>query len=195
MPSYGLIVEGDGDLHVFENLIRKVNSPDAAVYSFPCGGVTRLMKAFPALLRRFEYIHDGGPVDGALVIRDSDNRPVEQVLNQMAEKLHNKNYTFPRGVELCCVHRKLDTWLLADETAINAVSQLRGGKPVSRVNETLEDIVRPKELLQKKLSEAKLNYSPAVLGEIASRIDLEQLAYRVRSFDRFRQSVLRIWNR
>ena len=195
MPSYGLIVEGDGDLCVFEHLIRKVNSPGAAIYPLQCGGVNRLMKVFPALLKRFEYSHEGGPVDGALVIRDSDNKPIDEVLKQMAEKLENRNYKFPRGVELCCVHRKLDTWLLADESAINAVSQSRGGKTIARINETLEDIVRPKERLQKVLSEAKLNYSPAVLGEIAAQIDLQQLAYRVRSFERFRQSVLKIWIR
>lgn len=193
MPSYGLIVEGDTDKSVFENLVRKINSLDAEIYSFPCGGVSYLMREFPALLRRFEHIHLGGPVDGALVIRDADNKPIDQLRARMAEKLRNRTYNFPRGIELCCVNRKLDTWLLADESAINIVSEKRGGKQISRVNDTLEDIVSPKERLQKLLSDAKLNYSPAVLGEIAYHMDLKQLEYRVRSFQDFKQSVLRIW--
>lgn len=195
MPSYGLIVEGEGDQHVFENLIKKVNSPDSAIYPLPCGGVGRLMKEFPALLKRFEYIHNLGPVDGALVIRDADNKSTEKVLAQMREKLQNKTYKFPHGVELCCVNRKVDTWLLADETAINEVSRLRGGKPVQRINQDLEDIVHPKELLQKILSAAKLKYSPAVLGEIAACVRLEQLETRVPSFKHFKRSVLRVWGK
>ena len=188
-------MEGDGDRQVFESLIRKINSPEAAVYPLVCGGVSRLMKEFPALLKRFEYIHEGGPVDGAIVIRDSDGKPIDEVLARMGDKLRNRIYRFPRGVELCCVNREMDTWLLADEAAINVVSQARGGKRVSRVNGTLEDIVRPKERLQKVLSDAKLNYSPALLAEIASHIDLQQLEERVHSFDGFRQSVVRLWVR
>jgi hypothetical protein len=193
LPSYGLIVEGDADRQVFEHLVRKVNSPDAPIYPLVCGGVNRLMREFPALLQTFEYAHNGGPVDGALVIRDCDNKPGNIVLTQMREKLGARIYNFPRGVELCAVNKKLDSWLLADEGAINQVSRARRGKAITRVNETIEDITHPKERLQKKLSEAKLIYTSAVLGEIAAAINLEQLEYRVPSFASFKESVLKIY--
>ena len=193
MPSYGLIVEGEADQRVFEHLIRKVNSPDAAVYPLSCGGVERLMKEFPDLLRRFEYAHDSGPVDGALVIRDCDNKSALDVLEQMKKRLGNRTFRFPRGVELCAISRKLDSWLLADENAINAVSLSRRGKRIARVNEVIEDIAWPKEHLQRLLSEAKLNYTSVVLGEIAAEISLKQLEYRVPSFVSFKRSVLRIY--
>lgn len=193
MPSYGLIVEGDADGQVFQHLVRKVNSPSASIYCLVCGGVERLMREFPVLLRTFEYAHNGGPVDGALVIRDCDRKSPATVLAQMRERLGSRTYVFPRGVELCAVNKKLDSWLLADERAINEVSRTRGGKTIARVNETIEDIAWPKELLQKKLNEAKLIYTAAVLGEIAAVIDLDQLEYRVPSFVAFRENVLRIY--
>ena len=193
MPSYGLVVEGDGDAQVFQHLVRKVNSPDASIYCRVCGGVDRLMREFPALLQTFEYAHNSGPVDGALVIRDCDYKAAPAVLQQLKDKLGRRSYSFRRGVEFCAVKRKLDSWLLADETAINRVSHLRGGRVISRVNETIEDITHPKERLQKLLSQAKLNYTAAVLGEIAAEIDLAQLEYRVPSFLAFKEVVLKIY--
>jgi hypothetical protein len=186
-------VEGDADKEAFQHLIRKANSPDASIYSLSCGGVERLMKEFPDLLRIFEYAHNGGPVDGALVIRDSDNKSVVDVLNRMKEKLGNRTFRFARGVEFCVIRRKLDSWLLADENAINTVSQSRRGRTTARVNETIEEITHPKERLQRLLSEAKLNYTSAVLGEIAAAMNLKQLEYRVPSFVAFKQSVLKIY--
>lgn len=195
MPSYGLIVEGDSDQHIFEKLIRRINSPDAVIYTRPCGGVGRLMKDFPSLLKSFRHIHGGGPVDGALVIRDTDNKSAEDVFAKMKDRLRNRTFNFPRGVELCPIRRTVDTWILADERAIDIVSQSRGGRQIARINEILEDIAQPKERLQRTLNDAKLNYSPAVLGEIASNINLEQLEGRAPSFKVFKQSVLRIWGK
>ena len=188
MPSYGLIVEGDTDSQVFQHLIKKVNSPDASIYPLTCGGVGKLVQKFPDWLNAFERVHDGGPVDGALVIRDCDNKTPTMVLRQMKEKLGRKTYRFP--VEFCAVRRKLDSWLLADENAINKVSR---GKVVARVNEAIEDINDPKERLQEILNEVKLKYTAAVLGEIAAVIELEELERRVPSFKSFKESVLNIY--
>jgi len=193
LPSYGIVVEGESDEQVFQHLIRKVNSPEASIYCRVCGGVERLMKEFPGLLQTFEYAHNGGPVDGALVIRDCDNKSVADVLDRMKEKLGNRTYRFPHGVEFCAIKRKLDSWLLADEHAINAVCQSRRVRAIPRVNETIEEITHPKERLQKLLSEAKLNYTSAVLGEIAAEVNIEQLEYRVPSFIPFKQSILKIY--
>jgi hypothetical protein len=193
LPSYGLIVEGEADKNVFDQLIRKVNSPDASIYPLTCGGVGRFMKMFPDLLLSFKYMHNGGSVDGALVIRDCDNKSAQDVLSRMQEKLGNRTYNFPRGIEFCVVNRNLDSWLLADERAINEVSRARQGRPVARVNETIEEITHPKERLQGILNEAKLVYTPAVLGEIAAAINLQDLEYRVPSFVSFKESVLRIY--
>lgn len=193
MPSYGLIVEGEADKNVFDQLIRKVNSPDASIYPLTCGGVGRFMKIFPDLLLSFKYVHNGGGVDGALVIRDCDNKLAQDVLSRMQEKLGNRIYNFPRGIEFCVVKKNLDSWLLADENAINHVSRLRRGEPVARINATIEDIPNPKQQLQKILSEANLNYTPVVLGEIAAAINLQELEYRVPSFVTFKESVLRIY--
>src|SRR5205814_987703 len=124
-------------------LLPMVNSPDATIYSLACGGIKELIKQFPALLKRFEYIHNGNPVDRALVIADCDNKSIDEVFAQLQSRLGNRTYNFPQGVRFCVVRRKLDTWLLADENAINAVREGKG-KQIPRVNEILEDMMHPK---------------------------------------------------
>jgi hypothetical protein len=156
------------------------------------------MKEFPTLLQTFEYAHNGGPVDGALVIRDCDNKAAADVLNQMKERLGRKTYNFPRGVELCVVKKQLDSWLLADANAINIVSGSRRmgnsrHRTVARINETIEEITHPKDRLQRILSDVKLIYTSAVLGEIAAAIDLRELEDRIPSFMSFKESVLKIY--
>ena len=196
MPSYGIIVEGEGDSEVFQRLIKRVNSPDAHIYPLVCGGVGGLMSEFPKLLRTLEHLHNGGPVDGALVIRDADNRPVQDVWNRMKEILGNRTYHFPHGLELCVVRRNMDAWLLADENAINTVRSSRHptrGRDIARVNDAIEDIPNSKDRLRQLLTQAGLIYTPAVLGEIAAAIDVERLEGRVPSFRAFRESVLRIY--
>jgi len=189
LPSYGLVVEGEGDQRVYENLVPRIDSPDATVYCRSCGGVGRLMREFSALLKTFEYVHEGAPVDLAIVIRDTDMKPPALVMQKMREQLRNRRYPFP--IELCVVVRKLDTWLLADETAINAVARLRDGKVVARINEDVETIVDPKTRLQRTLTAAGLPYNPRVLEEIAQNANLQTLQYRSASFRQFEASVLR----
>ena len=190
LPSYGLIVEGDSDEGVFSQLIRRVNSPEASIYPLRCGGVGTLMKEFPVLLKRFEFAHHGGPVTAALVIRDGDGKATEEVLHQMREKLGNRTYRFDR-LELCVIQRNTDTWLLADHNAVNTVARSRNGRNVAEVNGTLEDIEDPKSRMRALLTAAKLNYTPAVLTEIAGRINLDTLTYRLRSYQPFQEAVLR----
>jgi len=188
LPSYGLIVEGDGDAEVFQKLLPMVNSPDAAVYPLICGGIKQLMKQFPELLRRFEYVHNGEPVDRALVIADCDNKSIHDVLSELQSRLGNRTYKFTQGLRFVVVRRKLDTWLLADEKAINAARQGRG-QQIQRVNDVLEDLMHPKERLQRIMSAAKLIYTPATLGRIAENIDVAVLTDRVPSFRSFHIAV------
>lgn len=147
------------------------------------------MREFPALLKTFEYAHEGGPVDMAIVIRDTDMKDPNLVLQKMHEQLGGRRYSFP--IELCIVIRKLDTWLLADERAISAVAKSRGGKVVARINEDLEMMIDPKTRLQRTLTAAGLPYNPRVLEEIAQQADLKTLQYRLNSFRQFEAALLR----
>ena len=187
MPSFGLIVEGPGDVEAFSKLVPRTDTPGSAIHALDCGGKSKLMSIFPVLLDQFRHCHNGGPVDKALIIRDSDRRAMDDVLAEMERRLGNRTYPFP--VELCVVRRCLDTWLLADHNAVSTVALRRGGRAVAPVNGDLEEIQNAKERFMKMLSEGRLPYTPAVLGEIAEVVDLATLRYRLRSFTNFENMV------
>lgn len=189
IPSYGLIVEGPYDQAFYQALIPRISN--ATVHAtLVCGGIANLMKRFPALLRGLEYRRHGQPVDKALVIRDSKGADAETPRAQMQNKIKGRAYSFPRGVQLCVVCREMETWLLADIEAINAVARDRGGRDVSAVVGGLEEIEDPKRCLRSFLSQARILYTAPVCAEIASRARLETLEYGCPSFRRFRQQVI-----
>src|SRR5260370_28559606 len=128
------------------------------------------MRNFPILLKPLESIEDGNPVDKALVIRDSGNRPCAEVEKDMRARIAGRTYRFPHGVEVCAVRQETETWLMADERAISTVA---GGRTVGVVNGNLEDILDAKGRLKTILSRAKLDYLPQVLGTIADHADLD----------------------
>jgi hypothetical protein len=147
------------------------------------------MKNFPAFLRDFEHALLGQAVEKAFVIRDSDGGDPRTVQSIMARKIDGRAFPFARGVQLCVVRRTPETWLLADSAAINSVAVEEGGRNTPEVNGTLEDIVDPKERLQKHLSGGRLAYLPTICGKIASRINLDTLRYRCPSFRIFEQKI------
>src|ERR1700704_6394541 len=120
--SYGIIVEGDYDSVVFDAFIRRLTSPDIYIKPLICRGKATLMKEFPALLRAFEHVVEGNPVDMAIVIRDADGKNPEEIEAQMRAKLQGRQYPFRLNVRLHAVRYAMDAWLLADVHAINTAS-------------------------------------------------------------------------
>lgn len=185
VPSYGLIVEGIYDTPVYRTLTHRLDSPDARFFTLECGGVGNLMKQFPGLLKSLEFIDEGNPVDRALVIRDCGNRLAADVEADMRARIAGIQYRFPRGVDVCAVRQETETWLLADERAISTAS----GRIVGTVNGNLEEIVDPKERLQRILSKVKLDYLPSTLAVIAGYADVEIMRYRLPAFRSFEQKI------
>jgi hypothetical protein len=188
--SYGVIVEGPYDASVYPEFIRKIVTQDVEVVVRPCGGVSRLMARFPGFLREFEFVRQGGPVDKAIVIRDWNTPDLLNCEDELRQKVRNRALAFPRGAQFCCIRQEMESWLLADELAINAVAMQRGGLVVARVDGEIEEIQDPKGRLVGLLSQAKLPYTAAVCGEIARRADIERLKYRCPSFRSFVTKVL-----
>lgn len=183
MPSYGLIVEGPYDTPVFKSLILKLNEPDAEFFPIEAGGRSRLVRRLPAYLKALETAFMGQPPDRSFVVQDSNGRQVADVIAQMRASIGNRTFGFP--YELCVATRETETWLLSDETAISAIALGRNGRRIGYIPGDLENLIQPKEELISVLSRARLEYTPAVLGEIASAADLETLRYRCRSFRDF----------
>jgi len=188
--SYGIVVEGPYDVPVYEELIRKICPDPTEIIPRLGGSVPGFMDRFPKVLRDLEHIRAGRPVDKALVIRDAGGKDPSIVQQQMAERIRDRIYSFPRGVQLIVVRRAMETWLLADEEAVSIIALSRHGRRVSRIQDALEDIVDPKERLRRWLSEARLPYDPQVSREITQQVRLETLQYRCPSFRTFERKVI-----
>jgi hypothetical protein len=191
MKTYGVIVEGDYDAGVFEELIRKI-CPDAHdIKVRVAGGCAQLMNTFPSLLRSLEHVSDqGGPVEKALVIRDADCRDTAATEAKMRETVARRRFSFPAGVGLHAVKQEMETWLLADPEAINSVAASRGGRATPRVPGPLEELQDPKQKLLNVLNRSGLDHTAQVCREIAREIDLTTLRIRCPSFADFEQKVL-----
>lgn len=188
--SYGIVVEGVYDVPVYEELIRKISSPDAVIISRDTGGVERLKKLFPVLLKDFEHVRSGRPVDKPLIIRDSGGRNPRDLERELRDRIRGWQFSFPTEIQFHIVHRAMETWLLADTAALNYVAVSRRGRQVPAVQGALEDIVDPKTRLKRLLSVAGLPYDPEVCRQIAKQAALGALRNRCPSFSTFEQKII-----
>jgi hypothetical protein len=163
-PGYGLIVESPYDEGVFPEFVRKTVSRQVTVKVIPCGGVNRLMCKFPGYLSALEVGAHGRPVDKAIVIRDCGNRDSHSLEHEMAVKIQSRQYAFSHSVQFFAVRQAMETWLLADDSAISSVARERDGREVRPVQEQLEEIQDPKGTLRRLLSQARLPYDAEVCG-------------------------------
>ena len=185
MPTFGLVVEGEYDKVALTELIRKCVGAPTEVVPRLCGG--SIMNKFPGMLEEFRRFKQGTHVDKALVVRDANGKDPEEVVLRMEGKISNRHYPFP--VRFMAIVRELETWLLADNQAISQVTQQYSGRTVAAVNETLEDIVAPKERLKSLLAKADVPYTDEVARKIAAAVDIERLTYRCPGFRRFQVAV------
>ncbi len=188
MPTFGLVVEGTYDEAVLKELVRKSVAGDIEVLARPCGPKGSLMNTFPGLLEEFRRAKQGEHVDKAIVIRDANGKDPGELIQEMQGKISNRNYLFP--VRLVVIFRELETWLLADDEAISKVTSEYSGRTVPRVNESLEDILTPKERLRSLLAKAGVPYTDEVARKIALATDIEKIRYRCPGFMKFQEAVL-----
>ncbi len=175
---------------IFPELISRILSRDVAVIPRTCYGKDNLKKNLLTFLRDLQAGMQGRAVEKALVIRDSGGKDPKIIEAELTQKANERRWAFSHGVHVCIIRREVETWLLADGAAINAVARLREGREVAEVQGTLEDFEYPKEKLKELLSKAKLDYTQEVCTEIARLLSLETLRYRSPSFCAFEQRVI-----
>jgi hypothetical protein len=187
--NFGIVVEGEQDSAAYPELIRKIRDDIESIFPIPCGGVGTLKKEFINSLKQLPW-RAPHPIDRALVIMDSDCSDAfvwEEQLGQIYEQSHFK-CNFP--VRFHATKCKLETWLLADENAVNQVSQQRGkNKKVAAVTFDLETHKEAKELFHKQLSKADLRATAPVYKEIASFSDIARISARCPNFRQFANKI------
>ncbi len=192
MPTntYGIVVEGPYDVAALPELIPRILGRIVPVVSRPCYGKDNLKKHLLVHLETLEHAVEGRAVEKALVIRDSGGKDPRIIEAELTRKLEGRRWAFSHGVHVCIIRREVETWLLADVAAVNAVAEKRGGRVVAEVQGGLEEIEYPKEKLKQLLSEARLEYTEQVCAEIARAVRLDTLSYRCPSFCIFEQRVV-----
>lgn len=165
--NVGIVVESDRDGQAYSELIRKIRNDVETVSCKPCNGAPTLKKKFVGLLKYFEW-HASHPIDKALVIMDSDCSDASRWEAQLRHIYEVAHFLPSFSVHFHATKCEVETWLLADENAINEVSHRRGKNRQARaVTIQFESYRNAKELFQKKLSEAGLPADPQVYKEIA----------------------------
>jgi hypothetical protein len=182
MPKLGIVAEGlpNTDVNILSEFIKKIIPDNLQLCTFAGKDKPNVIKKYRDWLEKCREEN----VDRALVIVDQDTSCIKIIVDKLQQRIEGREYRFP--VKFHVIERELETWLLSDEKAISVVV----GRDIHRINETLEDIMNPKERLKEILSKARATYTPEILRRIAEESDIERIAYRCPGFDRFKQSVL-----
>jgi hypothetical protein len=125
-----------------------------------------------------------------MVIIDSDCSDSSAWEAQLTQIFEQSRFVPNFPVHFHATKCEIETWLLADENAVNQASQRRGkNKKVRAVTIQLESHRDAKELFQKILSEAGLPADPQVYKEIACLADIARIAARCPHFHQFVEKV------
>jgi hypothetical protein len=187
--TFGIVVEDQRDANVYSALIRRIRSDVESVVSRPCRGAAGVRQRFVGWLKNFEW-HSGYQVGKALIIRDSDCGDPQSAEDELARILDQSRFqpTFP--VHFYATRCEVETWLLADESAVNLVAQQRRKTATAQaVTGPLEGIRDAKESFRRMLSQARLPADPVVYAEVAAAADMDRIAQRCFYFRQFVECV------
>lgn len=184
---FGIVVEAERDSVVYSTLIRRIRTDVDDVLARPCQDVAGVRRKFVGWLKNFQW-NSGYNVGKALVVRDSDCRDSGAVEHELVRILDQSGFreklTLP--VHFYATRCMVETWLLADENAVNAVARQRGKvRSAQSVPDPLEGTANAKALFLRMLSQAQLPADPAVYAEVAAAADIDRIKQRCPYFQHF----------
>jgi len=170
----GFVVEGPSDEKVLLELAKKINIKIETRVPRPGGG-TRYRK-----IKRFatDLLNRKG-CKKVCFLKDSHCSSPEKIKDQVLKEIG-------RGIKICIVVHAIESWLLADEKAIEDYLQIKI-KPVP----SPEHHCKPDDVLDDLFRKAGKRYfkggkDPA---EIAKRLNLNQVQKKCTSFRNFLQVI------
>ncbi len=179
---FGIVVEGIRDVAAYSEFIPRIRPLIRRVIARPCGGKSPVKHKFVGYLEEFEALS----VEKALVIRDSDCRDPREIESMLEQRLHESNYQPPFPVHFYATHCMLETWLLADEAAVNQVARDRSKRArAQRIEDPLEGRRNSRQLFNRMLSQARLPADPVVYAQVASLADVDLIQRRCPYFRQF----------
>jgi hypothetical protein len=190
--NIGIVVEDERDAVAYSELIKKIRNDVSNVHPIPCRGSGSLKKEFVHWLRYFEWFAPGSihSISKALVILDSDCSDAS-VWEERLRTIYLQSHFAPSfPVRFHATKCELETWLLADENAINEVCISRGkNRRIGPAKIEFESYRPAKELFQKRLSDVGLPFDTQVYKEVAAHIDIARITVPCRNFQDFIDKV------
>lgn len=184
--NFGIIVEGPDDVAVYRALIKRIDNSIEYIHYRECGGRRKLKEKFVFLIKEFERNPAGFRIRKILVIRDSDCNDPAPLETELGDILSGSRLIRQIPVSFHVTKCKLEAWLLADEGAINSVSQARHGLGgLARIPVNLETTRDVDELYRRTLRQVGLQDTEAVMKEIAQLADLTTITRRCPHFRDF----------
>lgn len=184
---FGIVGEGRLDEAVYSTIIPRIRPDVDKVVSRPCGDKRLLKAKFVGYLKEFHFYWNVGK---ALVIRDSDCRDPLALEGQLEGQLRASGFQPQFPFHFYATNCMVETWLLADEDAVNQVAQRRGKRPSAQaVRDPLEGKPNAKGMFQRMLSQASLLAVPAVYAEVAAAADMELIRRRCPYFQQFENRI------
>jgi hypothetical protein len=185
--NLGIIVEGLYDSNTYPVIIRKIRQDIDRIYPVTCDSLPK--NKFLGFLKGLSARRDLS-LEKVLVIRDSDCAPAAGLEGDLRHRLRQSGFRPSFSVQFYATRCELESWLLADEDAINRVS-LRGAGPggIAPVPFRLEEYRDAKELLLRLLRDGGLPATPKVYAEIAAEASIERIGQRCPYFRQFVRRV------
>jgi uncharacterized protein DUF4276 len=189
MMIMGIVVEDQRDANVYSALIHSIRPDVEVVLSRPCRGVAGVRRQFVGWVKNFEW-HVGYQVGKAMVIRDSDCRDPKAAEDELARIFNQSGFRPSFPVHFYATRCEMETWLLADEGAVNRVAKDRQKTSSAQpVVGSLEGIPDAKERFRRMLSQANLPADPAVYAEVAAAANIDLIKQRCPYFQQFIERV------
>jgi len=189
--NLGLVVEGSTDEESYSKLVRRIRNDVGGLQVRSCGGKYKLKNGFVGYLKEFQR-NNAWRINLALVIRDSDCLPSQQIEQQLRDVLEASGFAPHFPVEFFATPCMLESWLLSDLGTIRTVAANRGAR--SRAD--LQNLVitphhdaNDDDTFSQVLSRFGLPATPAVYGEIAAAADFELVNQRCAHFREFCRRV------
>jgi hypothetical protein len=184
---FGIVVEAERDSAVYSTLIQRICPDVETVLPRVCQNVVGVRRQFVDWLKHFQW-HAVHQIGKAIVIRDSDCRDSQSVEDELVRILDQSGFReqLRIPVHFYATRCMVETWLLADERAVNDVARRRGKRESAEpVDDPLEGDLQAKSRFVRMLSHVGLPATPPVYGEVAAATDLDHLQERCPYFRQF----------
>jgi hypothetical protein len=183
ISSIGLVVSGETDKLALIEIAKKY-LPSGNVQGLTTDG--HVKKKLITRLKTFQY--SGQIYDRVIIVDDSDGKDPEVERQLLINVVGSK--TFPFELRYVVICQELEAWFLADETALTKMSVARGGRPIQKINGTLEEVQSPKEVLIKLLNQADIpSYTPEIARQIAEQLDTNKILSRCPRYNEFENAL------